>query len=157
MAPFPENSLYSACSLYLYVHMVPLAAMQLYIMHGTGYTWYIHLHIFIFNIYILHIYIHPAIPLCDWSLSWSPNLTAPLRTHCAQSAASSSGNAEQFPHSDICYLLILVHTLFLYTRRVEMQQPVCSQGCTVLQCERDLLRHTDLEKFPSCLLPCFPI
>lgn len=82
------------------------------------------------------------------SLSWSPNLTVSLRTHCAQSAASSSGNAEQFPHSDICYLLIFVHTVFLYTRRGVVHS-LFAASAAFYWCVRDALRHTDVEKFPS--------
>lgn len=95
----------------MYGHVVPLATTMkhLYIMDGTGYTIYVYIY---FLLYLL----------CDSAPSHGVqiNLTVSLRTHSAQSAASSSGNAEQFPHSDICYLLICVHAVFLYIRRVAM-------------------------------------
>lgn len=47
-------------------------------------------------------------------------ITMPLRIHSAKNTASSSGTAEQFPHSDICYLLILVYAVFPYIRKVVM-------------------------------------
>lgn len=141
MAPFPENSSIFSCVLYTYVHVVPLAAImkQLYTVHSTGYFWYTS----------MYIYIPCYTSVWFYSLLRSPNLTVSLRTHCAQSAASSSGNAEQFPQSDICYLLIFVHTVFLYMRRGVVQQLVCSQCCILLMCERCIETHRCRE-IPFC-------
>lgn len=51
---------------------------------------------------------------------------------------SSSGTAEQFPHSDICYLLILVYTIFPYIKKVVIEQLVNRECYIVLQEHRDV-------------------
>lgn len=150
MAPFPENSSIFSCVLYTYnvCTCCTSSSHNEAVVDGTGYTWYIHTYVYI--------YISPAIPAV-WScfLSWSPNLTVSLRTHCAHSTASSSGNAEQFPHSDICYLLILVCAVFLCMRRVVMSQPVRSHCCPVLLYERDVLIPREIPFCTSWLVFLF--
>lgn len=146
MVPFPENSSIFSCVLYtcnVWTCCTSSSRNEAFVHNG----WH---RLYVYIYFLLYL-------LCDSAPSHGVqiNLTVSLRTHSAQSAASSSGNAEQFPHSDICYLLILVHAVFLYIRRVAMQHSVCSQCSIVLEYERDVLRHTDLEKFPSVPLGLF--
>lgn len=79
-------------------------------------------------------------------------LSVLLRIRFAKSTFSSSGTAEQFPHSDICYLLILVYTIFPYIKKVVIEQLVNKRCYIVVQEHRDVQRHTDSKTQRNSLL-----